>query len=251
MHLRRLAFSLLICWPATLWAGKAIPPSPPSYVHNEGVVSPGEEERLSETLRDFERATGHQFVVALFQSLDGENLEDYSNRVFRAWKIGGAKLNDGLLFCLFQQDRKWRVEVGYGLEGVLTDLQAGEIARDQGVPYFKSGDFDAGVQAVAQALAAKLEGRPLPVRAGREGRYGEYPLFSVLIGLLLFIRCLTYGFRRRAYGYVDVGRRPRDSFLEDFSRGGGFFGFFSGGGGGGGFSGGGGSSGGGGASGGW
>jgi uncharacterized protein len=252
MRLRRLSFGLLLLWPATLWAGKDIPPSPPSYVRNEAVVSPGEEDRLSETLRGFEQATGRQFAVALFQSLDGESLDDYCNRVFRAWKIGGAKLNDGLLFCLFKQDRKWRVEVGYGLEGALTDLQAGEIARDQGVPFFKSGDFDAGVQAVVEALAAKLTGQPMPARADRDGRSDEYPLAGVIY-LALFLSLipilyLSYRFQRLAYGHVCIGRRPRDSFCGSFYSGGGWFG---GGGGFGGFSGGGGSSGGGGASGGW
>ncbi|HVE13197.1 MAG TPA: TPM domain-containing protein, partial [Elusimicrobiota bacterium] len=145
---RRAAASLLvILLPAVVWAGKAVPPSPSSYVYNEGVVSAAAEARLSQALGAFERETGHQFVAALFRSLDGESLEDYSNRVFRAWKIGDAKRNDGLLFALYKDDRRWRVEVGYGLEGTLTDLEAAEIARD-GVPYFKNGDYDRGVQAV-------------------------------------------------------------------------------------------------------
>lgn len=241
MPLRRVTFALLILWPATLWAGKAIPPSPPSYVLNEGVVSPDEENKLSGTLRGFEQATGHQFVVALFQSLDGENLEDYSNRVFRAWRTGDAKRNDGLLFCLFKQDRKWRVEVGYGLEGVLTDLQAGEIARGWGVPYFRRGDFDGGVQAVVEALAAKLSGGSMPARAdGGARRNASSRVLLLIIGWVLFLMIVR--FLKVPYGPVHIGGGRR-TFPEDFSgRGGGGFGGFSGGGG---------SSGGGGASGGW
>ncbi len=63
-------------------------------------------------------------MIAIFRSLEGESLEDYSNRLFKHWKIGDAKKNDGVLLALFKEDRKWRVEVGYGLEGVLTDLEA-------------------------------------------------------------------------------------------------------------------------------
>src|SRR5437016_1167016 len=103
MKRQALALPLLLLWSATASAAhKAIPPSPYSYVHNEGVISAASEQRLSQTLRQFELATGHQFVVALFQSLDGESLEDYSNQVFRAWKVGSAKGNDGLLFALFK-----------------------------------------------------------------------------------------------------------------------------------------------------
>ncbi len=243
MPSRRLFALSLLLWPAALWAAKPIPPAPPSYVHNEGVVSPEAEARLAQTLRGFEQATGHQFAVALFQSLDGEALEDYSNRLFRAWKIGDAKRNDGLLFCLFQQDRKWRVEVGYGLEGTLTDLQAGAIAREQAVPYFKNGDFDGGVQAVVEGLSARLQGQPLPARADKGGRSDLIIIifFGVLLAILSWVRQMAFG------GYC-VGRRSGGYCRGGFFPGGGWSG---GSGGFGGFSGGGGSSGGGGASGGW
>src|SRR5438105_2765700 len=120
---RRLAAALvlLLASPLALQAKKPLPPSPDGYVYNEGVVSPSTEQRLSRRLRGVEERTGHQLVVALFQSLDNESLEDYANRLFREWKIGSKKKDDGLLFTLFKDDRRWRVEVGYGLEGTLTD----------------------------------------------------------------------------------------------------------------------------------
>ena len=235
--MRKSAAFLLLLLPAVLWAAKEIPPPPSSYVLNEGVISPETQARLSATLSAFEQGTGHQFAVALFQGLDGEDLDDYSNRVFRAWKLGGAKTNDGLLFCLYKQDRKWRVEVGYGLEGVITDLSAGQIARDQGVPHFKSGDFDGGVLAVVDALAAKLQGKevPAPAEADDSGR-----LSGAGLALVFFVFILLLRFKFSSYGINSGG-----------DWGGGFRGGGLGGGGFGGFSGGGGSSGGGGASGGW
>jgi uncharacterized protein len=200
------------------------------------VVSAAAEGQLSQTLGDFERKSGHQFVIALFQSLEGESLEDYSNRVFRAWKIGDAKRNDGLLFCLFKQDRKWRVEVGYGLEGTVTDLEAGAIARDQGLPYFRSGDFDGGVQAVGGGLIARLEGN-LPSAPSRDVSGAGNALIIIIVIALFLLRLFI--------GWTIGGRVG--AMYSIF--GGGFGG--GGGGGGGGFGGGGGSSGGGGASGGW
>ena len=235
--MRTGAALFLLLLPAPLRAAKAIPPAPSSYVLNEGVISAEAEAHLSRTLSDFEQGTGHQFAVALFQSLDGEDLDDYSNRVFRAWKIGGAKTNDGLLFCLYKQNRKWRVEVGYGLEGVITDLRAGEIARDQGVPHFKDGDFDGGVLAVVNALAAKLQGQEVsaPARSDDSGQLSGAVLALVFLIVLLLLQSRSRSFRIISSGCF---------FILGSGRGGGGSGFD-------GFSGGGGSSGGGGASGGW
>jgi uncharacterized protein len=193
---------------------------------------------LSPELAAFEKRTGHQMVVAAFQSLDEESLEDYTNRLFRAWKIGSAKGDDGVLFALFVQDRKWRVEVGYGLEPVLTDLEAAELARS-GVPQFQRGDYGGGTLTVVRGLEARVSGGPR-ARApqapqGRPYTDEELDLLwrAAVIPGLFFL--LVFILLRDSGG--TIGRR-----------GGGWGG---GGFGGGGFSGGGGSSGGGGASGGW
>lgn len=237
----RLIAAVLLA--SAAWGAKAIPPSPRSYVHNEGVISAGAEARLSAALRGVEQATGHQFVAALFQSLDGESLEDYTNKVFRAWKIGGKKGDDGLLFCLYKGERRWRVEVGYGLEGTLTDLQAAELAR-VGIPFFQRDDFDSGVQAVVDGLKTRLEGGPAPRRhAGRD------PTPDWIAALIVFIALLVWFFLRfegvsgsssiRGGGWSSGSSWDSgSSWSSDDSDSGGF-------------SGGGGSSGGGGASGGW
>ncbi len=238
MSPRRIAAALLLAALAVpARAGKPFPPSPSTYVYNENVLTPAGEQRLSSYLADFEHRTGHQLVVAAFASLDGENVDDYTNRLFRAWKIGDAQRNDGILFALYQTDRKWRVEVGYGLEPVVTDLEAAEIARAYGVPEFRSGDFDGGAYAVAHALGDKIEGKaasvPRQPGAGSSDQAPAWVIWSLVIFLLL-IRWLA--FHSRGGWYYS---------------GGGWGGDGGWGGGGGGFSGGGGSSGGGGASGGW
>lgn len=227
------AGALLLALTPSAWAAKPLPPSPPSYIHNEGVIDPGTEERISRRLRRIEETTGHQFAVALFQSLDNENLERYSNALFKAWGIGSKKNNDGLLFCLFLNERRWRVEVGYGLESVITDLEAAEIARGQGVPYFKSGDFENGVSAVVEGLADKLAGtRHSPPKPDHENWL--FTIWDILFPYIFFFVFFWIGLWRRFNNWSSRGY---------YSGGGGF--------GGGGFSGGGGSSGGGGASGGW
>jgi uncharacterized protein len=237
---------ILVVLAAPVWASKPIPTSPDSYVHNEGVVRADTADQLSSRLRQFEQATGHQFVVALFQSLDGEDLETYVNQVFRQWKIGDAKRNDGLLFCVFLKDHRWRVEVGYGLEPVVTDLEAAEIVRDSAVPLFKTGDYDAGVLAAVVALSAKAGGPAESDATRSRSRRSERPWwlsqpmlnFEIFLLLILLNALLSRGRH---------GMRSAGSFW--YLGGGGWGG--GGGWSGGGFSGGGGSSGGGGASGGW
>jgi uncharacterized protein len=253
-------------------APKGYPPSPYSYVHNEKVVSTAAEARLSDLLRRTERQTGHQFVVALFQSLDGNNLEGYSNRLFRAWKIGDAKRNDGLLFALFLKDRRWRVEVGYGLEATVTDAEAFELVESRGVPAFKRGDFDGGVVAAAEGLAAKIGGPaeshpppapppPLPFWKTTTGDATKLMAVLWVVGSLVFLSLsfLTFLITYAEWRLGLYGGKRRKSYKDFLSSSAGRYvssssgGFSSGGGGwsGGGFSGGGGSSGGGGASGGW
>ncbi len=208
------------------------------------MVSASAEAALSEKLGALERATGKQFVVALFQSLEGESLEDYSNKLFRHWRIGDAKRNDGLLFTLFVSDRKWRVEVGYGLEGALTDLEAGALVRDYATPALRAGDNDAAVSAAVDVLSAKLGGGAMPARPqGRRARLDA----GVAIGwILIFVLVAILVNRPRT-----LGRRYGSGDWSDWGSGGGWGSGGWSGGGGGGFSGGGGSSGGGGASGSW
>ncbi len=231
--MRRLAALVVLCaWPTLAFAGKAFPPSPRGYVYNEGVVGDQEAARLSQELSDFEQATGHQFVVALFRSLDGEDVDDYTNRLFGAWKVGDAKRNDGVLFAVYKDDHRWRVEVGYGLEPVLTDLQAARIVEDGALPRFKQGDFDGGVDAAVAGLLSVLTGAAPAPRTGGGASHNWLVILFVLVLI--------------AFQFFQGG-----GFLP-LLIGSGYGGFGGGGfGGGGGFMGGGGMSGGGGASGGW
>ena len=274
---KTLIVGLLFAASILAQAAKPLPAPPSSYLYNEGVISEPSARSISQVLRAVEERTGHQFTAGLFQSLEDESLEDYTNKLFKAWKIGDAKRNDGLLFCLFLKERRWRVEIGYGLEGTIPDLEAADIVRASGVPYFKASDFNTGVQNATEALAAKLAGAQ-SVRLIHHRARETFSLINGIFYLLLFFYFIFWLTYERGFHWSfdsGIGRRaglePRyplrfffilwlyflfllkliSDLLMSSGRYSGGYGGGSDWGSGGGFSGGGGSSGGGGASGGW
>jgi uncharacterized protein len=196
-------------------------------------------------------------VVAVFRSLEGESLEDYSIRLAEQWKVGQKGLDNGVIFLVFLQDRKMRLEVGYGLEPTLTDAVASTILSTAVAPRFREGrladGIEAGLDAIDAAIRGEFRGAP------REKRDDGIPLLVPLLFTLLVILGIGFSaYRNAAYarrqgwtgGAQGWGRRGAGGWGG--WGGGGFGGGFSGGGGsGGGFSGGGGSFGGGGSSGSW
>ena len=110
-----------------------------------GILSSTTENQLETVLNELEQADSTQIVVLTLPSLEGENIEDYSIRVADSWRIGRKGLDNGAILIIFKNDRKLRLEVGYGLEGTLTDLIAGRIIGNIIVPQFKNGNFDQGV----------------------------------------------------------------------------------------------------------
>ncbi len=126
------------------------------------VLAPATVQQLEGVLRAFEVAESTQIVVLIIPSLAGDSLEDFSLRVVEAWKIGQARLDNGVLLLIVKNDRKLRIEVGYGLEGKLTDLVAGRIIRDVITPRFKDGNFDQGVIDGLSAMMAAVKGEFQP-----------------------------------------------------------------------------------------
>ena len=219
-----------------------------------GLLSPAERERLEALLTERERAAGPQMAIAVFRSLDGESVDDVANRLFQKWRLGAKALDNGVLLVLFVQDRKVRIEVGYGLEAVLTDAVASQIIREALAPRFREQRYAAGLEAAVTAVYQQIaSSQPLPRKA--ESRRG---LSTREIYLLFFLACVGITFVSLAWnvsnqrGYT-AGRRGWSSSGPGGWYGGGWGGggWSGGGSSGGGFSGGGGSSGGGGASGSW
>jgi len=213
-----------------------------------GTLSQDELQRLESKLEQFERETSNQIVVLSVPSIEGGSMEDFTLRVAEKNKLGRKGKDNGVLFLISKNDHLMRIEVGYGLEGVLTDATSYQIIRGVVAPKFVEGDFAGGINAGVDAIMAATKGEFTGDHDGRRsGRRGT-PTIVFLILFLLFgaLSRLIRGGRRYTMG-------PRGYY----SSGGPWFGGFGGGGfgggfgGGGGFSGGGGSFGGGGATGSW
>jgi len=143
------------------------------------------ETELEARLGRFEAETGHQLAVLTVPNLGGEPIEDYSMRVVETWKLGRAEEDDGVLLLVARDDRQMRLEVGYGLEGRLTDMGSRRILDHVVAPRFRDGDFAGGVSAGADAVMAVLqdEGAETPVDP-LAGRYPEPFGIGDLAGLL-------------------------------------------------------------------
>jgi uncharacterized protein len=138
-------------------AGANIPYLTGRVNDNAGILSEGVRRSLTERLKAHEEKTTNQVVVLTVPSLEGENIEDYADAVFKAWKLGQKGKDNGILVVVAPNDRRMRIEVGYGLEGTLTDGAAGTIIRSVMAPRFNTGDYDGGVEAGVDAILGVLE----------------------------------------------------------------------------------------------
>jgi len=150
------------------------------------LLSDGFETGLDGKFRLLEEETGAQVAVLTIVTLEDDPIEDFSIRVVETWKLGRAGADDGVLILIVRDDRRMRIEVGYGLEGVLTDAQAGRIIDRLMAPRFRAGDFEGGVEAAADAVSSAIRGEPvvLPEEPAR-GR-GVNPgslIFFLIFGL--------------------------------------------------------------------
>jgi uncharacterized protein len=150
------------------------------------LISPDQKQRIEAQLAQFEQQTGNQVSVLTIPSLDGEDIEGYANRVASAWGLGQKGKDNGALLIVAQQDRKMRIEVGYGLEPVLTDLQTSIIQNEVIIPYFKRGDFGGGIEAGVSGILSTIQGKavePAPVQEPGGGQGGDE---SGGLGFLIF-----------------------------------------------------------------
>jgi len=215
----------------------------------------GERQQLSGDILDYRRKAGVEIGVLIIPTLDGVALEDYAHDVLQTWGVGRASEDDGVLFVVAWEDRKARLEVGYGLEGALTDLEAGRMVnkRSPMAGHFRNGDVAAGVQSVLDGIKAAVAGDYRPPENERTSSSGLSPIviFFMIMAFIFFMRIARAARMRRKSGWT---KGSFDDFWGGMGGMGSTGGWGSSSGGsssGGGFSFGGGSSGGGGASGGW
>jgi uncharacterized protein len=241
-----------------VFAAPTFPPLTGRVVDDAHVLSPEVQADLTAKLAALETKTGRQLVVVTLPSLQGYDIQDYGYQLGRAWGIGQKDKDTGVLFIVAPSEKKVRIEVGYGLEPVLTDALSGVILQEQVLPKFRSGDVAGGVAAGTDALVQQLGLDPTTaqanaVQAERAPPRRHHEGLGAVVSFLLVIFVLSAVFRggRRGGGmgwilplmFLGGGLGGGDRRDDDWGGGGG--------GDGGGFSGGGGSFGGGGASGGW
>ena len=131
-------------------------------VDDANIIGDEAQARLTATLKAHEDATTNQVVVLTVTTIDGQSIEEYAVKTFEAWKLGTKEKDNGVLVVVVPGDRKMRIEVGYGLEGVLPDGAAGEIIRTWMTPAFKAGNYEKGIEDGVAAIISRLEGRGDP-----------------------------------------------------------------------------------------
>jgi uncharacterized protein len=226
-------------------------------VDQAGVMTAESRSDIEAKSKQLEDKSGIQLVVATVKSLQGSDIETYANQLFRFWKLGDVKNNNGVLLLVAPSEHKVRIEVGYGLEGTLTDALSSVIIASAIIPRFKTNDFSGGIErgvdGIISVLTTDAAEWHQQVKVRAEGSTGDFnKLFPILLFLLMLF--IVWYLIHHANGPPSAGgRRGRSVFVPYGGSWGssGWGGGSSGGGFGGGFSGGGGSSGGGGASGSW
>jgi uncharacterized protein len=244
----RLLMALLVAAPAAHLAAQQVAslPKPTDYVSdNAGVLSPGAIARIDNLCSQLDHSKANaQIAVVTVHSLDGDDAADYANQLEDAWKIGKKGSDKGVLVLLAVDDHKYRIDVGYGLEGILPDGKVGDIGRAM-VPYLRSGDYDSAltltVGAVAQVIAADAqvtledepaqESMPVVQEHSSGARVAQVILIVIVIALYLFRVLGSFGlfglWGLGLFGGLGGGRSGGGGFGGG---GGGGFGGFGGGG---------------------
>lgn len=254
-RLNILMWCLIVLLPFAAGAQSIVPkPEPPKLVNDfAGVLSSEEVSSLERQLVAYDDSTSNQVAIVLIKSLNDYPIEEYALKLFREWGIGNKKTNNGVLILAAIEDRKIRIEVGYGLEGAIPDITANQIITGDIKPNFRSGNYYAGLSAAASSIIKAAAGEyTAPEGYSNRNQEDGGSVLKVIIIIIIIIVFLSNinrrgggGFMSRR-GYTGVGPTI---FWPGSGGGGGWSGGDSGGGGFGGF--GGGSSGGGGASGSW
>ena len=158
----RITLLCLLLFTAVDAAALDVPYLTGRVTDNAQIISESMRRSITEQLKAHEEATGNQIAVLTIPTLEGESIENFADEVFKAWKLGKKGKDNGILLIVVPNDRRVRIEVGYGLEGTLPDSAAGSIIRNVMTPQFKNGAFDAGISAGVQAIIAVLKGGQAP-----------------------------------------------------------------------------------------
>jgi uncharacterized protein len=187
----------VFCGCAVCYAAFVVPDKPSSYVSDYAALMSQESKNLLEQkLATFTASTTNEIAVVIIPSLDGDTIEHFANTVFTTWKIGSKKNDNGVLLIIARDDRRARIEVGYGLEGALPDILASQILVDKLLPAFKVGKFDDGVIDVVDSIILATRGEyqaPVKTMSNTTGTFDTLFILGVIIiqGLAFFASILA------------------------------------------------------------
>src|ERR1700748_2623144 len=196
---RATLLALMLCWAFTAIADVAVPPLTQRVVDKTATLSSSDIASLDKTLKDLETRKGSQVAVLIVPTTAPETIEQYSIRVAEAWKIGRKKIDDGALLVVAKDDHKLRIEVGYGLEGSLTDATASRIISEIITPKFRSGDFAGGISDGVGRMISVIDGEPLPAPEPTQS-FNEPADLEDLFPILLFVAIIVGGLSRALLG---------------------------------------------------
>ena len=181
-----------------------VPPLKARITDVTGTLNAGQLASLEAALRDFEQKKGSQIAVLVLPSTQPETIEQYSIRVAEQWKVGRARLDDGVILVIAKDDQKLRVEVGYGLEGAIPDVTAKRVIREVIAPHFLANDFYGGISEGTQTLMKLIDGEKLPAPAQNSARGSGaediQSLFVVLIGVVIVAGAILKAVMGRVFG---------------------------------------------------
>ena len=202
------ALLALVCVVCTMLAARpvfadvAIPPLKARVTDLTSTLSSQQQAALEQTLAAFETRKGSQIAVLIVPTTQPETVEQYAVRVEESWKLGRKGVDDGVLLLIAKDDHKLRIEVGYGIEGVLNDATAKRIIAEEIVPRFKQNDYAGGVSAGVERIIKVVDGEPLPPPKPRAQAGSHLDLNNILvIGFILVF--VVGGFLRAIFGQLD------------------------------------------------
>ena len=198
---RAIVVALTLCWAFAAAADVAVPPLTGRVVDQTGTLRAAQAADLEQKLKSFEDRKGSQIAVLIVPTTAPETIEQYSIRVVDQWKLGRRKVDDGALLLVAKDDRKLRIEVGYGLEGALNDATTKRIIDEIITPLFRKGDFAGGIDAGVDRMIRVIDGEPLPSPAERSNMpQGTWDAIGEFFPVVIIMTLVAGGILRAIFG---------------------------------------------------
>ncbi len=169
-----LILTLMACCATAVYGINENAYQPSGWVNDyAGIVDESTREKLTALITELKSKTGAEIAVVTIKSLEGDDLDDFTNRLFAKWRVGEKGKDNGVMLLVAYEDKKIRIETGYGIEGIIPDGKAGDIIRNDIVPYFKKQDFSNGILAGVYSIAIAIAGEKGISLSGNYGIYTE------------------------------------------------------------------------------